>query len=750
MPLPFQLQRLPRWQLASVCDALVVLEEVGLSEVTDISSLLSSLKEGTKESTESTGSKEEAPSNEVVIKELRQLSVHLTKEVTELRAEVIETKNAVKGKFCTPGTAAPTAEDEGTEEDAEKRTLHVEVPETDDMEVASQPEESQDIETLAKQAEALYAEVEAELGGNENIKSYKQKSQILKDEVAERLGKKSPWRHDVIIHHLGLDGLIDVGQEVIKPIFDCLVEKIADKVGAVAEIPAVKGRKRAAIKVRTRYGGDASQLSDIVRATLRFKMVPEVLDNIYIALDELVYTREFRGARVKVTLIDDRFQNPRKGGYRDILLLLMINGYVCELQLNVDKILLIKESTGHKQYELTRKINDDLLDAAMRSDMLIAKRALRHKANPNEPRDMYELTPLHYAAHHGNAQLINLLVSNKADALSQDTNGLLPIHRAVLLGHVDTAEALLVEMESSKTEWILNAQIQGELAAAALEKFPDGRASFSTDFVQRAAKWEADHLPQKKNLLRLWAQKDCAEAFSSSSDLNLQDVVAPMNRTDDYSLILLDEAVNSGSFGVVKHLLETGCKPLRFYPEGNCTPKVRELLEKHFPGTVKDSSELDSEMITTIQITKAENIPPRSSIKIKAGGVTRMAPLEDSVTRTKKYKFPWRTAKRQLTYFEVDVFTPHISSNIPLRTNQELYSIVEGASVLEFTVCEKLKPDRMNQPQARQGKSYLKAHDIEGVLTGMTQNLLKETPEEPYEWMLDYLRTTTPRDLSRQ
>ena len=79
---------------------------------------------------------------------------------------------------------------------------------------------------------------------------------------------------------MGLDGLIAVGRDIVKPIFDSLVEKVASKFGAVALIPNVKGPKRAGVKVRTRYGGDASQLSDIVRATLMFKIRPNVIADI--------------------------------------------------------------------------------------------------------------------------------------------------------------------------------------------------------------------------------------------------------------------------------------------------------------------------------------------------------------------------------------------------------------------------------------------------------------------------------------
>ena len=82
---------------------------------------------------------------------------------------------------------------------------------------------------------------------------YAQKSSQLQSQIKHRLGNAVPWRHDFIVHHLGLVGLIGVGQRVIKPIFDSLVEKTAQKFGAVALIPNVKGPERARVKVRTRY-----------------------------------------------------------------------------------------------------------------------------------------------------------------------------------------------------------------------------------------------------------------------------------------------------------------------------------------------------------------------------------------------------------------------------------------------------------------------------------------------------------------
>ena len=118
-----------------------------------------------------------------------------------------------------------------------------------------------------------------------------------------------------------------MGNDIIKPQFDKLVQRLAEKFGAIAMIPEVKGPERSRVKVGVRYGGDASQLSDIVRATLKFKMGPGVIANMYAAVDELVHMSDLNGARASLTLFDDRYQTPFQGGYRHLLCLIKINGY---------------------------------------------------------------------------------------------------------------------------------------------------------------------------------------------------------------------------------------------------------------------------------------------------------------------------------------------------------------------------------------------------------------------------------------
>ena len=133
---------------------------------------------------------------------------------------------------------------------------------------------------------------------------------------------------------------------------------------------------------------------------------------MYKAVDYMVHAGELNGCRVSVTMFHDRYQHPFKGGYKDLLCLIRVNGFVCELQLNIDEMLKIKEGVGHSQYEKIRKVNDDLIDAAMRGDLEKLTEALANEADPNASRDMYGLTALHYVVFKGSMQMTQALLDH--------------------------------------------------------------------------------------------------------------------------------------------------------------------------------------------------------------------------------------------------------------------------------------------------------------------------------------------------
>jgi hypothetical protein len=125
------------------------------------------------------------------------------------------------------------------------------------------------------------------------------------------------------------------------------VGDIAARTGGKPMIPtALKGRERALEKVAAEYGGDASNLTDLARASIEY----EKMDDLTKGLAEL--QKRFPSVRVK-----DRFAKPTEAGYRDILVNVKApNGHVCEVQLHLKQILEVKGGAGHKIYEEVRTI----------------------------------------------------------------------------------------------------------------------------------------------------------------------------------------------------------------------------------------------------------------------------------------------------------------------------------------------------------------------------------------------------------
>lgn len=119
-------------------------------------------------------------------------------------------------------------------------------------------------------------------------------------------------------------------------------------------IAPLKGAKRAHEKVEADYGGDYSQLRDMVRGTISVPTmghVKQALAHIKEAGLELAMKPK------------DRFAKPTNEGYRDLMTFVKLpNGMVAELQIHVKAMTLAKEE-WHAYYETTRslqaKYNED-------------------------------------------------------------------------------------------------------------------------------------------------------------------------------------------------------------------------------------------------------------------------------------------------------------------------------------------------------------------------------------------------------
>ena len=142
--------------------------------------------------------------------------------------------------------------------------------------------------------------------------------------------------------------------------------------------------------------------------------------------------------KVKVLRFKDRFQEPMSGGYMDMQLLVDIDGFVCELQINLSCILEIKESdAGHGQYEEERKAIDEMIYCAMQGPAsdFAAKLDKVKTAQDLERQDMYGLRALHYAAQRGEISMVQQLLDRDVKLTQADQTGMIPLHMAVLLGH---------------------------------------------------------------------------------------------------------------------------------------------------------------------------------------------------------------------------------------------------------------------------------------------------------------------------
>lgn len=155
----------------------------------------------------------------------------------------------------------------------------------------------------------------------------------------EALDQLTEWldRQKGIISRLGFRTLTKGFDEV----------DLNDKGGLLAIAP-LKGKARAEEKVDADYGGDWSQLRDVVRCSIAV----DQLDQVRTALDALR-----KGGMKLAQKPKDRFAKPTNVGYRDVLLNVVLpNGIIGEVQLHVKSMLQAK-AVAHAHYETMRTLD---------------------------------------------------------------------------------------------------------------------------------------------------------------------------------------------------------------------------------------------------------------------------------------------------------------------------------------------------------------------------------------------------------
>lgn len=114
-----------------------------------------------------------------------------------------------------------------------------------------------------------------------------------------------------------------------------------------AQLPPIKRYDRALNKVNNKLNGDASQLTDLNRASI-------ISDSIY----DLVHAYEALSTQTQIVKVKNRFASPKESGYRDLNVLIKLpkSQMIAEVQLHLSEIANIKSGAEHKVYEKVQSI----------------------------------------------------------------------------------------------------------------------------------------------------------------------------------------------------------------------------------------------------------------------------------------------------------------------------------------------------------------------------------------------------------
>ena len=129
-----------------------------------------------------------------------------------------------------------------------------------------------------------------------------------------------------------------------------LLNHITEQTQTQSILADIKSRERAEAKVRNKLDGDASQLTDLVRASI----VSNDIQNLMQAF-ALVKTDS------QIIQVKNRFAEPKESGYRDLNLLVRLpqSQMIAEIQIHLADIAEIKSGDEHEVYQQVQQIQAD-------------------------------------------------------------------------------------------------------------------------------------------------------------------------------------------------------------------------------------------------------------------------------------------------------------------------------------------------------------------------------------------------------
>ncbi len=168
-----------------------------------------------------------------------------------------------------------------------------------------------------------------------------------RDDLGRQPGFRDEWRNDPVRTGQYLDHLYLQAKDA-QPGFAQLVNDLALLTGGEPQLRGEPKDRGRLLDKLSKYGGDASRLTDLLAARIVFKDV----NTLYQALDRL-------NESAQVTLIgfEDRIISPQFSGYRDVTTLLRLpNGHVAEFRLELRALTEYAAQVEHPLYEVIRDV----------------------------------------------------------------------------------------------------------------------------------------------------------------------------------------------------------------------------------------------------------------------------------------------------------------------------------------------------------------------------------------------------------
>jgi len=173
-----------------------------------------------------------------------------------------------------------------------------------------------------------------------HLKDFKMISGLLKyklaadkeaeDSLTGALNKYESFKPKDILRQEGeittVDQILSIGR-CIKPNFDALIKDIVDGTSSEVHAPDIKSKPRCVTKCAKEYDGDVCRLCDIVRTSV-ICTAEEGLST--------VIKRFLSNPNINVIRMKNRFVSPRFTGVRDVLLNVVVENFICEIQLHIE------------------------------------------------------------------------------------------------------------------------------------------------------------------------------------------------------------------------------------------------------------------------------------------------------------------------------------------------------------------------------------------------------------------------------